>query len=495
MKKFKSLKHKAGFAFFVLIVITFIMSCEADYMSGSVENFNLTDKVGKPTGIKIDNITTSSFTISWNKISGADSYRLYIATDNLFNEMLNGYPEIGLTGTSFTINKQVLPNTKYYIKLIAENKLNEKSYFSDVTNIQTLNGDASMYLVSNPFPRSIGIPDSKSDKYDADNRWLSFNFQYYLGFGESINNLTGDNDIIAVNTFNKLFVISKSNGDFLWQSTISGITGTPFINPTTVIVGSNDGNVYAYEKIGGAILWEYDTQSVILSSPTASETAVFVGNNGGKLVSLDINSGEKIWEYSTSGSAIKSSPSLKDGKLVFAAENGYVYCLNELTGALIWKYKPSAVLSKLNSPTVDANTIYITDEQGVLYALNTSNGSLKWKYVNNAMIKSSPGIVNDKLVFYDENNFLKVVNTTGNFVWELNLENHPINEITVSKFGKIYVPGIGADANEVWSVDIESKKVIVWNQDKYGRYQINGPVIIQAGDGDIAYPTVSGNRQ
>jgi outer membrane protein assembly factor BamB len=493
INNFKTINHKILYCFLAVFVMAFIISCETDYMSDSVDNFNLTDKVGKPTGIKISDVTTSSFTVSWNKVSGADSYRLYVATDDLFYELLNGYPLAGIKGNSIKVESLISANKKYYIKIIAENKLNEKSYYSDVTSAQTPNGDSFMYTVANPFPVQKPIISIKPEGLYSEDLWIATNFSVYLGYGESLSNLTGDKDILALNTFNRLFAISKSNGEFFWQNTISGgITGTPFISLTAVIVGSNDGKVYAYEKNGGATLWEYDTQGVIVSSPTASETAVFVGNNGGKLVSLDINSGEKIWEYSTSGSAIKSSPSLKDGKLVFAAENGYVYCLNELTGTLIWKYKPSAVLSKLNSPTIDSNVIYITDEQGVLYAINTSNGSLKWKYVNNAMIKSSPSVVNDKVVFYDENNFLKVVNTTGNLVWELNLENHPTNEITVSKFGKVYVPGLGADGNEIWSIDIETKYTIPFG---LNGTTTNVPVVIEAGDGDIAYPTVSGNRQ
>ena len=53
---------------------------------------------------------------------------------------------------------------------------------------------------------------------------------------------------------------------------------------------------------------------------------------------LDANTGEECWRY-VAGGRVDSSPSCADGRVIFGAADGYVTCLRESDGALIWRFR------------------------------------------------------------------------------------------------------------------------------------------------------------
>ena len=54
---------------------------------------------------------------------------------------------------------------------------------------------------------------------------------------------------------------------------------------------------------------------------------------------LNIHSGEQKWAYTTDG-PVRFSPSYDNGKLYFASDDGYAYCIDAEDGSFVWKYTP-----------------------------------------------------------------------------------------------------------------------------------------------------------
>ncbi|MEQ6168167.1 fibronectin type III domain-containing protein [Ekhidna sp. MALMAid0563] len=63
-------------------------------------------------------ITNSSFQISWNPVTGAESYRMDVSTNSLFTTTLNGYDNKPISGTSTTISG-LDGNNQYFVRLRA----------------------------------------------------------------------------------------------------------------------------------------------------------------------------------------------------------------------------------------------------------------------------------------------------------------------------------------------------------------------------------------
>ena len=58
--------------------------------------------------------------------------------------------------------------------------------------------------------------------------------------------------------------------------------------------------------------------------------------------------------------------------------DGYVYCLNVLTGQLVWKTKTEA--SVLGSPVIVGDTVFIGGSDHNFRALNLKNGKEYWTF-------------------------------------------------------------------------------------------------------------------
>jgi outer membrane protein assembly factor BamB len=63
------------------------------------------------------------------------------------------------------------------------------------------------------------------------------------------------------------------------------------------------------------------------------EQLIFVGFNG-KAIALDRDTGEIVWTYNQMKGG--NVTFLLDGDRLIASTNGYIYCLDPLTGQLMW---------------------------------------------------------------------------------------------------------------------------------------------------------------
>jgi hypothetical protein len=77
----------------------------------------------------------------------------------------------------------------------------------------------------------------------------------------------------------------------------------------------------------------------IAHQPVVSgQTAFFNSVNSDKVVAVDLATGSEKWSFFANG-PIRFAPAVKNGKVYFGSDDGYLYCVNALNGALIWKYQ------------------------------------------------------------------------------------------------------------------------------------------------------------
>jgi outer membrane protein assembly factor BamB len=140
--------------------------------------------------------------------------------------------------------------------------------------------------------------------------------------------------------------------------------------------------------------WTFATGGKVSASPAVATIngtrMVFVGSWDGVFHALDATSGAQVWSYTIeippavgacAGSGpdctrIASSSAVANGYVYFGAGNGFVYCLNAATGALVWKYMvgdPTQGAEVWTSPAVYTATIGGTPKSVVAYALSSHN--------------------------------------------------------------------------------------------------------------------------
>lgn len=77
-------------------------------------------------------------------------------------------------------------------------------------------------------------------------------------------------------------------------------------------------------------------RSGLTQAVSAYGLAIVADMEGQRIVALDAQTGSQKWVFPV-GCRVEFSPSLHKGLCLFAAKDGYVYCLNAKTGALCWK--------------------------------------------------------------------------------------------------------------------------------------------------------------
>ena len=76
-----------------------------------------------------------------------------------------------------------------------------------------------------------------------------------------------------------------------------------------------------------------------LSSPIAAHGKIFVAAIDAHTIhALDVAGGKPLWSY-TAGGRIDSPPTIHKNAVIFGSADGWVYCLREADGALVWRFR------------------------------------------------------------------------------------------------------------------------------------------------------------
>ena len=128
-----------------------------------------------------------------------------------------------------------------------------------------------------------------------------------------------------------LYSIDWKNKSVEWTFVPEGrsasMRSSAAVTKDLVIVGSRTKRVIAVDKQTGKQRWEFVTKRGIDSSPLVADDRIVVGSDEGRVYALNL-AGEKVWEFEGSGS-FSASPSAANGKLVIASTDGVVYCFGE----------------------------------------------------------------------------------------------------------------------------------------------------------------------
>jgi len=181
---------------------------------------------------------------------------------------------------------------------------------------------------------------------------------------------------------------------------------------SVVYVGSNDHNLYAFNAsgCGNSVctpLWKAPTGNAIYSSPavatevinSTSTSVVYVGSNDGNLYAFNASTGAQIWSFSTGG-AIVASPTVVNGVVYVGSTDSKFYAVDATTGTELWYYTTGNEI--FSSAAVTNRVAYVGSYDHKLYAFTIancgSNGQVcqpTWMAPTGGYISSSPAVAND----------------------------------------------------------------------------------------------------
>ena len=240
----------------------------------------------------------------------------------------------------------------------------------------------------------------------------------------------------------KLFALRKNRdssniiGSDEWVKGVEGgIVGGPALAPAEglVLVGSNDGSLYAFHTIDdasrepgasvgdsddppkpGRTAWTFPTGGRIWSPPVVANGAVYFGSMDHHVYALSLEPGldrasRVLWKYRTGG-AVVAKPLFLDGMVIVGSFDRKLYALDSKTGEFLWSFKGDDWFWA--GAATDGERIFAPSMGGTVYALKPKTGQLIWSFDpdQDSPILSIPAVVGGSVVVGTDGGRLYLLN-------------------------------------------------------------------------------------
>lgn len=237
-----------------------------------------------------------------------------------------------------------------------------------------------------------------------------------------------------------LYALSTPNLDTKWSEPIgSSIVGGPALAGDVVLVGADNGTVYAFDQEADeqqrwsvSTRWTYQTGNKVWSSPISAQGVVYVTSLDKNLYALSLEDGSKLWNFSTNG-AIASTPAYDEGTVYFGSFDSVFYAVNASDGTLRWKFD-GADSWYWGAPLVHGGYVYAPSLDGKLYALDQRTGSLRWSLTTEGPIVGSPAVIFDMIAIGSDDGRLHIARISdGNPVDSCNMRTEIRSSLAVKE--------------------------------------------------------------
>lgn len=204
--------------------------------------------------------------------------------------------------------------------------------------------------------------------------------------------LLGDS-IYAASPNGKVDKISAETGKSLWRTTLKkiNITAGVGIGGGLVLLGTDEGVVYALNQSDGSVAWQKQLSSEILASPVIENDVVVARTGDGKVVGMSSYDGEVIWTISRQLPKLTlrgdSRPLVYGGVVFTGFSDGTLAALEAKNGRALWDFpisfaRGTSEIDRLadidTNPLLVSDFIYVSSYQDITHALNIKEQRIQW---------------------------------------------------------------------------------------------------------------------
>lgn len=175
----------------------------------------------------------------------------------------------------------------------------------------------------------------------------------------------------------------------VWSKVEGANIGAGFaIDGSTSWYVTTSGKIVALSVTDGSVRWSKEVAGKIWSTPAYSEGIVVFTCTNGSVYALDAKTGSEKWEYA--GNSKVASPLIHGNTVYVGSNDGYFRAFNLTDGKLLWKCGGISGFCDL-APFVDDNQVVLGSWGGNLYSINASTGKLQWTWDKSPSFYYSPG--------------------------------------------------------------------------------------------------------
>ncbi len=285
----------------------------------------------------------------------------------------------------------------------------------------------------------------------------------------------------------------------------SGDDPLPVTYDPSVIIGSENQFLYAFDPKTGAKHWELFLNIPITSPAVLLDTCVYVAGVDGKLYKIDAKRGTLIktlnifpngqfkssplvhekrlylgstndtmycieddnikWKFKAEAD-LESSPTMWQNDLIFCAKDGKMYNVDPDNAFFHWMFDAGAGNSFTSAPVASGKFIFAGNSDTKMYAINGDLGTLKWTFPTGYPIYSSPLIFGASCIFGSDDSKLYCVDTaTGLHRWQEPFKTN--DRIRSSPYGKDNIIYVGSYDYNIYAISILNGQQ-KWKYKTYG---------------------------
>lgn len=208
----------------------------------------------------------------------------------------------------------------------------------------------------------------------------------------------------------------------VWEyDAMAGISGTPLVRDSIVLVGTLQGELHAIRLSDGERLGFMTLESAVAGTPVWDGTYVYVASALGTetLACVFLRDGRRQW--TARYGPIESSPLLVGEFLYVTTLDGTLVCLKKADGTEFWKFEPAAKEQRKpirSSPASDGEVIVFGSDDSWIYAVERLTGKLRWKYQASASVFATPILWEGVCVVGSINGVVYAIDTrSGQLCW------------------------------------------------------------------------------
>jgi outer membrane protein assembly factor BamB len=175
------------------------------------------------------------------------------------------------------------------------------------------------------------------------------------------------------------------------------VDASPWYSHGRVIVGSGPSKrfpateVVSLDAVTGKPVWRVPTDLPAWGSPWVAAGRVFVGLGNGRLLEgarppekpagavlcLDEKTGARLWRFDTSD-AVFQRPTVEGDRVYFGSRNGQLYSVRADTGQLVYQVAMGGPV--IGPPTVVEGKVYAVSVPGIVKCLAAGDGRELWTW-------------------------------------------------------------------------------------------------------------------
>jgi outer membrane protein assembly factor BamB/orotate phosphoribosyltransferase len=226
------------------------------------------------------------------------------------------------------------------------------------------------------------------------------------------------------------------------------------------------------------------------STPTFLNGNIYMGSDAGYVACLTTR-GVEQWRYNTRDTqrGVHGKPLILGQRVYFGAFDGFAYCVDAHSGALLWETHCAASIVTSATSSLDANKVYFSGGTfancGIVVCLSAETGEMIWRHKVESPIESSPffDVRRSRLIAATNIGFVFAIDaSSGEEIWRFSVGAAVKGSVAVDPYGRCF---IGGEDGCLYALDVDSGDLL-WKRRISNSLQTSpllcGDMVVSGGD-------------